>query len=77
MLFNAMTLTLEARADTSKTIMYVLAGLLVFFFLIGMVTRRFTRSHMRRIHESGYTQTNKIKQDPASAYFYPGLTRVS
>jgi hypothetical protein len=47
MLYNAMTLTLNARVETTKIIMYVLGGLLILFFFIGMGTRRASRNFMR------------------------------
>jgi hypothetical protein len=51
MLYNAMTLTLNAKADTSKIIMYILAGLLVLFFFLGMGARRIGRNYMREFEQ--------------------------
>ena len=47
MLYNAMTLTLNARVETTKILMYVMGGLLILFFFIGMGTRRASRNFMR------------------------------
>jgi hypothetical protein len=58
MLFNAMTLRLNASVDTSKTIMYVLGGILIFFFVVGLFTRRVTRSTMRRMQNYGHSHHN-------------------
>ena len=76
MLFNAMTLTLNAKVDTSKTIMYVLAGLLVFFFIIGLFTSRVTRSKMRRFQE--FDQSHQINSLPQKTFtdFYSAQERL-
>ncbi len=47
MLFFAMTKTLNAKADVSKIIMFIFAGLLILFFFIGILATRATRSYMR------------------------------
>jgi hypothetical protein len=51
MLFNAMTLTLNAKVETSKIIMYVLGGLLILFFFLGMGARRVGRNYMRQFEQ--------------------------
>ncbi len=56
MLFNAMTKVLGAKVDTSKIIMYVLGGLLVLFFFIGMATRRATRTFMREFDNIDFSE---------------------
>ena len=56
MLFNAMTKTLGASIDTSKIIMYVLGGLLILFFFIGMATRRAARTFMRDFENFDFSE---------------------
>ncbi len=56
MLFNAMTKTLGASVSTSKILMFVLGGLLILFFFIGMATRRAAQSFMRDFNPDNYTQ---------------------
>ncbi len=56
MLFNAMTKTLDAKVDTSKIIMYVLGGLFILFFFIGMATRRAARTFMRDFENIDFSE---------------------
>jgi hypothetical protein len=65
MLFHAMTGTLNARYETSKIIMYILAGLLILFFFIGMATRRVSRDFMRDF-EKYNMEFGHIKEQPAA-----------
>lgn len=51
MLFHAMTKALDSKVDTSKILMYVLGGLLILFFFIGLATRNATNSFMRDIEQ--------------------------
>ncbi len=62
MLFFAMTKTLNAKADVSKIIMFVLGGLLILFFFIGMATRRAARTFMRDWENIEYSA--KIESEP-------------
>ena len=55
MLFHAMTKTLGAQVDTTKIILYVLGGLLILFFFIGMATRRAANTFMRNFDPGDYT----------------------
>jgi hypothetical protein len=66
MLFNAMTRTLGAAVETSKIIMYVLGGILVLFFFIGLATRSLTRNAMRRYYN--YHHSHKIENAPVTNY---------
>lgn len=64
MLFHAMTKTLNAQVSTTKIIMYVLGGLMILFFFIGMATRKAANSFMRDFDPNDYTghldeRTNK------------------
>ncbi|MGF1584202.1 MAG: YIP1 family protein [Bacteroidales bacterium] len=66
MLYNAMTLRLNASVDTSKTIMYVLGGILVFFFIVGLFTSRISRSTMRRMQN--YEHSHHINSLPQKTF---------
>lgn len=56
MLFHAMTKTLGAKVDTSKILMFVLGGLLILFFFIGMATRKAAQTFMRDFDIDDYSQ---------------------
>jgi hypothetical protein len=56
MLFNAMTKTLGASVSTSKILIYVLGGLLILFFFIGIATRRAADTFMKDFNLDDYTQ---------------------
>ena len=56
MLFNAMTRTLDARPDTSKIIMFVLGGLLILFFFIGMATRRAAQTFIKEFEDWDFSE---------------------
>jgi hypothetical protein len=77
MLFNAMTRTLGSAIETSKIIMYVLGGILILFFFIGLATRRLTRSTMRRYYDLDHS--HQIENAPVNNYtrtftgFYDGV----
>ena len=65
MLFHAMTKTLGAQVDTTKIIMYVLGGLLILFFFIGMATRRAANTFMRDFDPDDYSgQLDKRTNTP-------------
>ncbi len=51
LLFNAMTAALGSKTETSKIIVYVLAGLFILFFFIGLGTRRASRNFMREFEQ--------------------------
>ncbi|MFO7923638.1 MAG: hypothetical protein R6U58_08090, partial [Bacteroidales bacterium] len=74
MLFNAMTKTLEAKADTSKIIMFVLGGILILFFFIGMATRRAARTFMQDFDPNDFTgQLDTRAGSPSGENTYNGF----
>ncbi len=74
MLFHAMTKTLGAKADTSRIIMYVLGGLLILFFFIGMATRRAAQTFMRDFDPGDYSEQLKQKDTPFGENTYTGFS---
>lgn len=67
MLFHAMTKALDAKVDTSKILMYVMGGLLILFFFIGLATRNVTKSFMRDIedYQDDFGERTNQQDDPA------------
>lgn len=72
MLFHAMTGTLNSKVDTSKIIMYILGGLFILFFFIGMATRRVSRNFMRDIehYNMDFSQRADEQNNPAGKETY-------
>ncbi len=68
MLFNAMTLTLNAKVETSKIIMYVLGGILILFTLIAFGTRRVSRNFMRDIERYNMDFGHINNESPANTF---------
>jgi hypothetical protein len=79
LLFNAMTRTLNASADTSKIIMYILGGLFILFFFIGMGTRRVARNFRRDFehYNRDFGQsTDAVKESHTGKRTYTGFSGV-
>ncbi len=70
MLFNAMTLTLNSKVETSKIIMYVLGGILILFTLIAFGTRRVSRDFMRDVerYQMDFGHIKESNEKPAKLF---------
>ncbi len=76
MLFHAMTKTLGANVDTSKIIMFVLGGILILFFFIGLATRRAADRFIRDIQQySNNEQVHIHKDNPFGEKTFTGYSR--
>ena len=64
MLFNAMTRVLSANPDTSKIIMYVVGGLFIIFFFIGIATRKAAQTFMDEFDNMDFSEQVDIKINP-------------
>jgi len=76
MLFHAMTKTLGAKVDTSKIIMFVLGGLFILFFFIGMATRRAASTFMREFENMDFSERVHENNNPLKTErTYTGLLK--
>ncbi len=72
MLFHAMTKMLGAKIDTTKIIMFVLGGILILFFFIGLATRRAADRFMRDFQDWDFSEQTDIKK-PSGDKTYTGF----
>jgi hypothetical protein len=66
MLFNAMTRVLSAAPDTSRIIMYVIGGIFILFFFIGIATRKATQTFMKEFEDMDFSEQVDHKTEPAA-----------